>query len=136
MGGPCEDVDFETETDGYRRGLEMLRGLDYVDPANIFLLGHSLGGLWAPIIASERPVKGVAVYGTVLKPRYEYELENRRRQLLLAEAPYPDIDQRMRTFAAFLHYLYAEKKAPGQIGDEHPELRAIARELSPDGVHM
>jgi alpha-beta hydrolase superfamily lysophospholipase len=136
MGGPCEDVDFETETDGYRRGLEMLGGLDYVDPANIFLLGHSLGGLWAPIIASERPVKGVAVYGTVLKPWYKYELENRRRQLLLAGAPYPDIDQNMRTFAGFLHYLYAEKKAPNQIGDEHPELRAIARELSPDGVHM
>lgn len=102
-GGPCEDVDFVTELDGYRQGLAMLKGLDFVDPERIILFGHSLGGLWAPILASEGPVKGVAVYGTVLKPWYEYELENRRRQLLLEEVAYPldrPRDARLRRGAA------------------------------------
>ena len=135
-GGPCEDVDFETELDGYRQALKALKGLDGVDSANVFLFGHSLGGLWAPVVASEEPVKGVAVYGTVLKPWYEYELENRRRQLILSETPYPAIDADLRAFTSFLHALYFDKKSIEEIGKEHPELREMTRSLSPDGSHM
>jgi pimeloyl-ACP methyl ester carboxylesterase len=135
-GGPCEDVDFETELDGYRQALKQLKGLDGVDPANVFIFGHSLGGLWAPVVASEEPVKGVAVYGTVLKPWYEYELENRRRQLLLSETPYPAIDADMRAFTSVLHALYFDKKSIEEIGKDHPELREMARSMSPDGSHM
>jgi pimeloyl-ACP methyl ester carboxylesterase len=135
-GGPCEDVDFETELDGYRQGLVMLKSLESVDPSKVLLFGHSLGGLWAPIVASENAVKGVAVYGTVLKPWYEYELENRRRQLLLEGAPYAEIDREMRAFAAFLSHVYTDKVPPKKVVEEHPELKEMQSTFSPDGVHM
>jgi pimeloyl-ACP methyl ester carboxylesterase len=135
-GGPCPDVDFVTELDGYRQGLKMLKQLDFVDPARVFLFGHSLGGLWAPILASEEPVRGVAVYGTVLKPWFEYELENRRRQLVLSGTRYPEMDRDMRAFTSFLHQLYLEKKPPGRIVEEHPDLREIKTQLCPDDAHM
>src|SRR5262249_39562840 len=91
---------------------------------------------WAPVLAAEEPVKGVAVYGTVLKPWYEYELENRRRQLLLEGLPFPEVDRQMRAFAAFLFHVYAEKTPPLQVAREHPELAEVQSALAPDGVHM
>jgi dienelactone hydrolase len=135
-GGPCQDVDFETELDGYRQALGMLKRLDSVDPDRVILFGHSLGGLWAPVLASEVPVRGVAVYGTVLKPWYEYELENRRRQLILTGADYPSIDREMRAFATFLHALYIERKAPEKAVEGHPELEELRREMIADGTHI
>jgi pimeloyl-ACP methyl ester carboxylesterase len=135
-GGPCEDVDFITELDGYRQALKTLKHLEFVDANKVFLFGHSLGGLWAPMLAVEEPVKGIAVYGTVFKPWYEYELENRRRQLILGKTPYPEIDRELRNFSSFLHYLYVEKKGPKQIVSEHPDLSEVQQALSPDGVHM
>jgi pimeloyl-ACP methyl ester carboxylesterase len=135
-GGPCADVDFLTELDGYRQGLKMLKARDDVDPDRVILFGHSLGGLWAPIVASEEPVRGVAVYGTVLKPWYEYELENRRRQAVLDGSTFPEIDRDMRAFTTFLHELYLAKKEPDKIVAEHPELADIRQQMCPDGTHM
>ena len=135
-GGPCPEVDFLTELDGYRRGLKWLKTLDGVDPDKVFLFGHSLGGIWAPMVAADDPVKGVAVYGTVAKTWLEYELENRRRQLLLGGASYSEVDRRVRAGAEFLHALLVEKQEPGRIIAERPELADVGRVMSPDGRHV
>ena len=64
-GGPLRDVDFDTELDGYKQALRALKQLDFVDADNVFLFGHSQGGIMAPLMAVEVPVRGIAVYGTV-----------------------------------------------------------------------
>src|SRR5262249_49449940 len=63
-GGPCKDVDFDTELDGFREALRALKRLDFVDAENVFIFGHSMGGIVGLIIAAELPVRGLAVYGT------------------------------------------------------------------------
>ena len=45
----------------------------------MFIFGHSMGGVFGPILASEIPIRGIAVYGTVAKTWTEYCLENWRR---------------------------------------------------------
>ena len=58
----------------------MLSGLNYslkmpeIDSENIFLFGHSLGGVTAPLIAAEVPVRGIINYGSVATTWYEYLL--------------------------------------------------------------
>src|SRR5262249_56915728 len=64
-GGPLRDVDFDTELDGYKEALRALKQLDFVDAANVFLFGHSQGGINAPLMALEIPVRGIAVFGPV-----------------------------------------------------------------------
>ncbi len=59
-GGPYADIDFETELDTYRQALVAVRKYSFVDPDNVFIFGHSMGGVFGPIIASEMPVRGVA----------------------------------------------------------------------------
>ncbi|WP_144394408.1 alpha/beta fold hydrolase [Pleionea sediminis] len=79
----CSQIDFTTELSGFDAAIKALKALPYVDENNIHLFGHSLGGLYAPLIAEKNTVKSVAVYGTVVKPWYEYLLDIYSKQALL-----------------------------------------------------
>ena len=63
--GPAPDrTDLGAELDGYDAALEGLFVRSDVDPARVFLYGHSFGGMIAPLLAVERPLAGVIVFGT------------------------------------------------------------------------
>ncbi len=70
----CETMGFNEELEMYREGYRNLLTLKEVDTSKIFLFGHSMGGVTAPLIAEEFHPKGVAVYGTVFKPWSDYLL--------------------------------------------------------------
>src|SRR5678816_2857861 len=108
-GGPDGETGFEAELDVYRQTLRAARQYDFADAEQLFVFGHSLGGVFAPMLATEVPVKGVAVYGTVLKPWTEYLIESRRRQELLAGTDAPTIDARVRDLAAAVQALMIDR---------------------------
>ena len=120
-GGPARDVDFDTELDGYRQALKMLKARSDVDADHVFIFGHSMGGVMAPLLGAEIPVRGIIVYGTITRTWTEYMLENIRRQMELADADPAVIDRDLRAEAALLTYLYAEKISPKTIADRYPE---------------
>ena len=120
-GIPCSESDFITEKQAFLDGLKQLKSLSYVDKENTFIAGFSIGGVIAPLIAQQEPVKGIIVYGTVGKNWLEYELENSFRQGILAEMPADSLDLYMRAEYIRLYSLFVEKKMPQQITREHPE---------------
>jgi pimeloyl-ACP methyl ester carboxylesterase len=120
-GTPCNECDFYTERQGYFAGLLQLKSLPYVDKRNIFMAGFSIGGVIAPLIALQEPVKGIIVYGTVGRNWLEYEMDNSLRQQLLENRTADSVDQYMRSEYIRLYGLYVEKKQPEQIMKEHPE---------------
>jgi pimeloyl-ACP methyl ester carboxylesterase len=122
-GGPSRDVDFDTDLDGYRQALKMLRARADVDADRVFIFGHSMGGVMAPLLATDAPVRGIIVYGTIARTWTEYWLENIRRQMELADTDPADIDRNVRAEAAITTYLYAEKKSPKEIIERYPNLR-------------
>ena len=130
-GGPYGDIDFETELDTYRQALKVTRQYDFVDPDNVFIFGHSIGGVFAPLLAAEMPVKGVAVYGTMVKTFMEYMLENTRRQATLSANDATAIDATVRALAIALHRLVLEGEDPRNITRAHPELRAVLSRFAP-----
>src|SRR5208282_4050409 len=99
-GGPGRDVDFDTELDGYRQALRMLKARTDVDPNRVFIFGHSMGGVMAPLLAAETPLRGIIVYGTITRTWTEYMLENSRRQMELADNDPSMIDSTLRKSAA------------------------------------
>ncbi|WP_165244959.1 alpha/beta hydrolase family protein [Paludisphaera soli] len=135
-GGPWPEIDFRTELDGYRQALKALKSYPFVDPDRVFLFGHSMGGVMAPVLAAEEPVRGLAVYGTVFRTWFEYQLENIRRQSRLAGADFATIERQVRDENRFLAGLYLEKKSPADVLAEHPELRGHAEEMGYDGTHL
>jgi dienelactone hydrolase len=64
-GPACEAIGYTQELDGYRAALAALKRHQAVDAEQIVLLGISLGGVFAPVLATESPVRGIVVYGTL-----------------------------------------------------------------------
>src|SRR4029077_3019714 len=96
-GPPCESpaADFDAEVRAYAAGLTALKRAPFVDPDRVFLVGLSVGGVEAPLVAHEEPVRGIVVVNTVAKPFFEYLLDTRRRQMALRRVPADEIDRRM-----------------------------------------
>jgi pimeloyl-ACP methyl ester carboxylesterase len=121
-GGPLIDVDFETELDGYKEALRWCKTLDFVDADNVFLFGHSMGGIMAPLIASEIPVRGIAVYGTASGTWFESVFEQRRRLAAVDGTKAEDVDREMLRQVKLLYPLLVEMKTPREIRDQNPDL--------------
>lgn len=69
---PCDPMGFNEELAMHEAGYKNLLSLKEVDPSTIFLFGHSMGGITAPLLAEKFKPKGVVVYGTGFKPWQEY----------------------------------------------------------------
>jgi hypothetical protein len=82
-----------------------------------------MGGVMAPLLAAEIPVKGIIAYGTITRTWPEYWLENIRRQMELAGTEPSVIDRDIRAEAALTTYLYADKLSPKEIVSRYPHLR-------------
>jgi pimeloyl-ACP methyl ester carboxylesterase len=128
-GGPATTVDFEQELDGYRQALKALRARPEVDPSRIFIFGHSMGGLWAPLLASEVPVRGIAVAGTGFRTWIEYALENTRRQSLLSGATAAAVHDDLTRLAPLLTGFLAEWLTPAQLRERHPGAKDLLDDL-------
>jgi pimeloyl-ACP methyl ester carboxylesterase len=122
-GGIARDVDFDTELDGYRQALKMMKARGDVDSDRTLIFGHSMGGVMAPLLATEIPVRGIIVYGTIARTWTEYLLENTRRQRELADDDPSAIHRDLRTDAALLTHLFIERSAPRDIATHYPYLR-------------
>jgi len=98
QGPACasDAADLELEVAAYRAGLKALRERADVDPGRVFVLGLSIGGVEAPMVAQGGDVRGVVVVNTVARPFLEYLLETIRRQDKLHRMPYDELDRHMR----------------------------------------
>ncbi len=137
-GTPCRDVGFKDEVALFTSALRKLKSYDFVDAGNVFLFGHSAGGWVAPLVAAREPVKGIVVYGTVVRPFAEYLVENSRRSWWLRTNPdLAQLEDEERQLAQLLHYLLVEKISVAEATTRHPELAALAKKLFPrDDEHL
>jgi hypothetical protein len=77
LGTPaCLDTDFDTELEAFRAGLDALIRTHQIAPQRIVVLGHSMGGIQAPLLAAETGnLRGVAVMGTAVRSWHDYMIE-------------------------------------------------------------
>lgn len=113
--------DLQQEIDGYIAGLKALKRYSFVDSSQTFILGHSMGGVTAPIVAGKTAVKGIMVSGTIGTSFYEHELDNLRRQLALRKLPDAQIDSLVRLKALCNHRLYVDRQSLDQFRQELSE---------------
>ena len=64
-GPPCAETGFREELAGYQAALRALVADPAVDKNRVFLIGLSLGGFFAPLLARDVPVAGISAYGTI-----------------------------------------------------------------------
>lgn len=91
-----------------------------MDPDRVFIVGLSIGGVEAPLVAHDEPVRGVVVVNTVAKPFFEYLLDTRRRQMGLRRVPADEIDRRMALDELCNYRLLIEKQPPTSLLNATP----------------
>ena len=137
-GGPTPEAGFESELAVYRATLGALPRYDFVDTARVYLFGHSMGGVFGPLLAAEPApgaprLAGLAVYGTTAKSWMEYWLETVRRQTTLAGHPLPDVERIVREQAVLAHHLVLEGLEPDALRARRPDLAPALAAHFPDG---
>ena len=126
LGIPCEAQDFNNELAGYRAGFQKLRTYDYVDAANVFLVGHSIGGLVAPILAAELPFRGLVAMSTAGQKWIDYENVNARRQLAMEGHSGDVLEAKLKEREKCARQFLLEKRTPDAGCDEYVQYPASA----------
>ena len=111
-GPACRSLGFEDERRAYVAAIEQLARRGFA--GRIFLFGHSLGGIIAPLVVTDA-VAGVMVYGTVSKPWFDYMMENFERQDQLAGLGAREIGDRQKLRAQFQEGLLFAGDTPAAL---------------------
>ena len=129
---PCVSMGFDAELDMYRAGYRNLLQLPGIDTSNIFLFGHSMGGVTAPLLAKEFQPKAVVVYGTVFKPWMEYMLDAFRIQMgYFGEDP-QKLDNALKKYKPFIADYFEGRQSIESIAANPTGLEALQLILSYD----
>jgi pimeloyl-ACP methyl ester carboxylesterase len=134
QGRPCtsREIDLEAEVRGYLAGLTALKRLPQVDSRNVFLVGLSIGGVEAPLLAQKGGVRGVVVINTVAKPLLEYLVATRRRQNLLRNPALDEMENRLRMNELCNHRLLIERVSHDELLRQQPACNEYVDFPAPD----
>ncbi|HEY4434286.1 MAG TPA: alpha/beta fold hydrolase, partial [Candidatus Cybelea sp.] len=120
QGAPCSKIDFDAEVRGYAAALSALQRNPQVNPARVYLLGHSIGTIVAPRLASENRVAGVIVLEAVGRDWPEYEIRNLRRDLELDGETPGNTDRALIEKAQCMERLFFEHQSEAAIEQTMP----------------
>ncbi|NOQ72515.1 MAG: alpha/beta fold hydrolase [Crocinitomix sp.] len=123
----CMDLDFNEEVEGFRQGYLSLQKNPLIDHENIFLFGHSMGGIVAPILANEFKPKGLITYGIIINTWFEYMQEMSRVHGELFSVPFAEIERDVRRSIPFWYDLLMTNKTNLEIL-ENETIRGILEE--------
>ncbi|MBK6544610.1 MAG: alpha/beta hydrolase [Saprospiraceae bacterium] len=116
----CYEIDFKTEVTSFVAAYKKLKTVPDVDTNNIFIIGHSLGGVEAPFVANEVKPKGIIVYGVTTKSWYEYLLEMLRFQNPNLGIDYLQVENEMKTYYTLLYDLLVKNRKVSEVVRENP----------------
>ena len=111
-GPPCAEIGYEEELAGYQVALAALQRHPSVDPEQIYLLGISLGGVFAPQLAEETHVAGIIVWGTLANAPPPYPGRSER---FFAEFATADVAEAWRNVDTRVLILHGEYDTGDQV---------------------
>lgn len=112
---PCFELNFAEEVEIFKQGFTDLQSQNNIDAENIFLFGHSIGGIIAPVVATAFSPKGVITYGTVVNTWFEYMQELSRVQGVYFERPDVEVEMDVRNATPFWYQMLIEQKSNTEI---------------------
>ena len=127
---PCETMGYNEELDMYLAGYKNLLTLKDIDTSKIFVFGHSMGGITAPLVAEKFQPKGVVVYGTGFKPWMDYMLDAYLIQLQYYGEDLATLRDTLEIFKPYVYDYFYNEKPIDEICKEPMGLRAMQEVLS------
>jgi uncharacterized protein len=129
----CEEIGFIYELDAFREGYRFLKTLGGIDTDNVYIFGHSFGGIHAPILAGEFHPRGVIVYGTALRGWMDYLIELHRYQGVWTGGDYAEIDDALHDIRRTYYQLFYNNRSPRELYTEEPYRTVLQQRLGYQG---
>ena len=126
----CSEIGLETELGAFEAGYLALQKHHGFAARQIFIFGHSVGGMEAPFIAARHaPPRGIAVYGVAARNWYDYVLDVVRIQDVLLSGADP-VERSVASEAARepLRRLYLQRQSPAEVAAANPEAAEMLRQ--------
>lgn len=125
-GGPCSELDYDTELTDHRAVLAAVSARKDLDTGRIVVFGASMGSRMASQVAADAPgVVGVLGWGGGSKTWFERMLAFDRNALELGDTLAAEIATRMREHQAFHAKYLLEGMDPPAIIEADPSLAAV-----------
>ena len=120
----CDQVDFKTELAAFEASYDKMLFYPQVDKEAIFIFGHSMGGIIAPLMKKKIQPLGIAVYGTVTRSWFEYFVEQFRIQNFIAGEDYKTNDSMFHQRLMLCYEFMIQKKSP-EVLMQNPEFKTL-----------
>lgn len=111
---PCAEVSFTEETNGYVEAIKELKKRPDVDSNRVYIFGHSMGGVFAPLIAQQTLVQGIIAYGTIGSNFIEYLAKTRRTIAQAYNMSPEEADDLVKDFCECSSLYFVEKMTTEQ----------------------
>lgn len=119
-GPPSSETDLFVELEGYRAALDALDADP--DVARVWVVGQSVGGMIAPILAPDRPL---VVFGTSARRWVDCIVRGTRIQRRLAGDAEEDIEAYVAAWAEMHALVCREGRTPEEVFALRPHLRSL-----------
>jgi pimeloyl-ACP methyl ester carboxylesterase len=137
--GVCSETDFDSELAGYRAAFRAMKNYDFIDTKQIYILGISNGGGFAPLVpeseAERAQVRGYISVGGWVKTWFEHMLEIERRRFALTGKSPSEVNDRMKDAATLYHEWLIKGRPIDDILKERPQLADVWPE-GKDHAHL
>jgi pimeloyl-ACP methyl ester carboxylesterase len=120
---PCSSVSFTQELDGYVQAALALKKRDDVDSNAIFIFGHSMGGVMAPLVAQKTNIKGIISYGTIGSNFLEYLMKTRRTVAQAYDMSPEETDDYIKEFCECAGYYFVDKMTTAEAAKKDSNCR-------------
>ena len=121
---PCMEADLVSDIRGFDAGYRYMEGLPFVDTGQLFIWGHSMGGIVAPEVARRHHPRGVIAFATVFRPWSEFLPEMHRVQFPLDGKTYAETEDRVRGLQKIYYEFFRLGKSPAELY-RNPEYRDL-----------
>jgi dienelactone hydrolase len=123
--GDCARMDYDTELADHREALEHLKRRTDIDPQRIVIFGGSIGGTYAPLLAADKDLAGVMIWGAGATTWTERTLKFERNALELGGRDPASLASEMSARVRFLDRYLIEGKTPAQIAAADATLGSV-----------
>lgn len=130
LGTPsCQSTGFNTELSAFQQGYDHLLTYAGIDTSQVFLFGHSLGGITAPLLAQTHRPKGIVVFGGVIRTWHDYIVDVLRDQKILEGADPGCTEADLQSLRPFLYGYFYQKQSPKSLLTADPAQEPLVRHL-------
>src|SRR5690606_39127510 len=120
----CLQVDLVTDIQTFDAAYNYMEALPYVDKKNLFIWGHSMGGIIAPEIARMHRPRGVIAFATVFRPWAEFLPEMHRGQFPLDGHSFVQTEKDVRLIHSIYDDFFNGRKTVEQLHSV-PEYKSL-----------